>query len=252
MNVERYIHDRCATGQKMLAVLLDPEKLTAESDICRIGSLIGRHRPDFVFVGGSTFFSSSEPLVRALRPYIGAVPVVLFPGHPLQFTPEADALLFLTLISGNNPDALIGQQVMSARKVKESGIETISMGYILVDGGKQSAAARATNTSALPASDPQVIADTALAGEMLGLHSIYLEAGSGADVPAGAEIIAGVRSSVACPLIVGGGIRRAEQAVAAWQAGADIVVVGNHLESSPEDLPLFTSARNDYNNPFHL
>lgn len=231
----------------MLAVLLDPEKLTADSDICHIGSLIGRCQPDFVFVGGSTFFSSSEPLVRALRPLIGCVPVVLFPGHPLQFTPEADALLFLTLISGNNPDALIGQQVMSARKVKDSGIETISMGYILVDGGKQSAAAIATHTSALPASDSQVIADTALAGEMLGLHSIYLEAGSGAEVPAGEALIRRVRQSVACPLIVGGGIRTARQAESAWQAGADIVVVGNHLETSPDDLPLFVEARNQYN-----
>jgi len=231
----------------MLAVLLDPEKLTRQDDICQIGSLIGKFRPDFVFVGGSTYYESAGHFVGVLRESIGCVPVVLFPGHPCQFTDKADALLFLSLISGNNPDALIGQQVMSARRVKESGIETISMGYILVDGGKQSAAARATRTTALPASDPSAIADTALAGEMLGLHSIYLEAGSGADVPAGASLIAEVRRSIACPLLVGGGICTPEQAEAAWAAGADIVVVGNHLEARPSDLPLFTEARDRYN-----
>lgn len=232
----------------MLSVLLDPEKLTDEAEICRIGRLIGLHRPDFVFVGGSTYFSSVSPLVKALRPLIDGVPVVLFPGHPSQFAPEADALLFLTLISGKNPETLFGQQAASARRVKDSGIETISMGYILVDGGKESAAARATGTTAISASEPETIADTALAGEMLGLHSIYLEAGSGAAVPAGAGLIARVRDSIACPLIVGGGIHTPEQAEAAWLAGADIVVVGNHLEQFPEDLPLFSSARNSLKN----
>jgi len=247
MSVERYIQQRRAEGHKMLAVLLDPEKLSDAADVCQIGSLIEQFRPDFVFVGGSTFFESAAGFVDELRKSVVSVPIVLFPGHPCQFTDKADALLFLSLISGNNPDALIGHQVMSARKVKESGIETISMGYILVDGGKQSAAARATCTTALPASDPSVIADTALAGEMLGLHSIYLEAGSGAAVPAGEALIAEVRASVACPLIVGGGICNPEQAEAAWRAGADIVVVGNHLEKEPQDLPLFTEARNRYN-----
>ena len=135
----------------------------------------------------------------------------------------------------------------SARKIKESGIETISMGYILVDGGRESATARITGTRPLPASDSERIADTALAGEMLGLHSIYLEAGSGALHPAGGNLIRIVRSSIRVPLIVGGGMHSAAEAEAAWGAGADIVVIGNHLEESPADLALFVEARNKMN-----
>ena len=247
MNVEDYIKHACSQHQKMLAVLLDPEELIESESICQIGSHIREHRPDFVFVGGSTFFESPDALISQLRNYTGDIPIVIFPGHPAQFTPAADALLFLSLISGNNPDMLIGQQAASARKIKESGIETISMGYILVDGGRESATARITGTRPIPASDSERIADTALAGEMLGLHLIYLEAGSGALHPAGGNLIRIVRSSIRVPLIVGGGMHSAAEAEAAWGAGADIVVIGNHLEESPADLALFVEARNKMN-----
>lgn len=246
MNVEDYIDSCRQAHRKMLAVLLDPEKLVEASAICQIGSLIDRCAPDFVFIGGSTYFDTTEPLIRALRPIVKHVPLVLFPGHPSQFTPEADALLFLSLLSGTNPDTLIGQQVASARRIRESGIETLSMGYILVDGGNESAAARATHTVALPVNDPDRIVDTAIAAELLGLHLIYLEAGSGAAHPASAALIQAVRQAVQVPIIVGGGIRCQEDALSAWEAGADIVVVGNYLEEYPTHLPLFTEARDNY------
>ena len=247
MSVEDYIRNANAQRQKMLAVLLDPEELQEQERVCQIGSQIREHHPDFVFVGGSTFFETPDALVSQLREFTGDIPIVIFPGSPAQFTPAADALLFLSLISGDNPDMLIGQQAASARKIKESGIETISMGYILVDGGRESATARITATRPLPASDFERIADTALAGEMLGLHLIYLEAGSGALHPAGEELIRTVRRSIRVPLIVGGGMHSAAEAEAAWDAGADIVVIGNHLENSPADLVLFVDARNKMN-----
>lgn len=231
----------------MLAVLLDPEELQEYSSVCQIGRQIREHHPDFVFVGGSTFFETPDALISQIKEFTEEIPIVIFPGHPAQFTPAADALLFLSLISGNNPDMLIGQQAASARKIKESGIETISMGYILVDGGRESATARITGTRPIPAADSERIADTALAGEMLGLHLIYLEAGSGALHPAGGNLIRIVRSSIRVPLIVGGGMHSAAEAEAAWGAGADIVVIGNHLEESPADLALFVEARNKMN-----
>ena len=247
MSVEDYIKHACSLRQKMLAVLLDPEELQERERVCQIGSQIREHHPDFVFVGGSTFFESPNALISQLRNFTGDIPIVIFPGHPAQFTPAADALLFLSLISGNNPDMLIGQQAASARRIKESGIETISMGYILVDGGRESATARITGTRPIPAADSERIADTALAGEMLGLHLIYLEAGSGALHPAGGDLIRSVRRSIRVPLIVGGGMHSAAEAEAAWAAGADIVVIGNHLETSPADLALFVEARNKMN-----
>jgi len=233
MDVERYISQQRAANRKMIAVLLDPENMPLGEKANELCQLIREARPDFVFVGGSTWYESTQPLVDLLHQEASGIPVVLFPGHPSQFTPKADALLFLSLISGDNPDTLIRWQAESARAIRQSGIETISTGYILVEGGSKSTTAAVTHTSALPANR---ITDTAIAGEMLGLHTIYLEAGSGAATPASAALISDVRQQISCPLIVGGGLSNREQIRQALDAGADIVVVGNHLERHPGDL----------------
>lgn len=223
----------------MLAVLLDPENIPSPADWAQ---RIAACPPDLIFIGGSTYFQSVGPLVDALRDLSESrarVPILLFPGHPAQFSGREDAVLFLSLISGNNPDTLIGWHVGAARKIREAGTETIPTGYILVDGGKQSTTARVTHTEALPANDITRIVDTAIAGEMLGLRAIYLEAGSGANTPASQLIIRAVREAISVPLIVGGGIKTPKQMQEAFLAGADIVVVGNHLEAHPDDLASF-------------
>lgn len=226
----------------MLAVLLDPENLTDGNTVKIIGQQILLSKPDFVFVGGSTYTASTTPLIETLRRWTREIPVVLFPGHPSQFSDKADAVLFLSLISGNNPDALIGWQVESARAVRDSGIEVLPMGYILV-GDSVSSTARITSTMPIPETDIIRITDTAIAGVLLGMRLVYIEGGSGAEHPINTSVIKRVRQEIDCPLIVGGGICTAKQAQEAWQAGADIVVVGNHLEQHAEELNLFCSAR---------
>lgn len=219
-------------GRKQLALLLDPEK----ADLSRL-PLGGTDLPDYIFVGGSTG-GSIDAFVRSLRS-LTALPIILFPGSALQFTPAADALLFLSLLSGRNPETLVGQQIRAARAVRTSGIESIPMGYILIDGGRSTAVQRVSHTQPIPQTDLSQITDTAIAAELLGKRLVYLEAGSGADTPVSQAVIRSVRAQISVPLIVGGGIRTPEQMSAAFSAGADLVVIGNHFESHPDQLPLF-------------
>ena len=222
----------------MLAVLIDPEKADA-SRLDALCPLINDAKPDFLFVGGSTG-TQIEEVVRALRQRTSA-PVVLFPGNVSQFTPTADALLVLSLLSSRNPEFLIGAQVRAARAIQDSGIDTLSVGYILVDGGRASSVQQATGSEPLTKTDD--ILATAVAAELLGFQSVYLEAGSGAKTPVSVGTIQKARERLSIPLIVGGGIRTTEQMLAAYRAGADIVVIGNHFESHPEQIPLFCHAR---------
>ena len=220
-----------------IALLLDPEK----TDLSRL-PFSEECRPDFIFVGGSTGGDTTD-FVKNLKAQIAnyqlQIPIVLFPGNPDQFTPEADALLFLSLLSGRNPETLVGQQIKVARKVKESGIESIPMGYILVDGGTETSTMRVTGTQPIPATEIDTIVDTAIAAELMGKKLVYLEAGSGAKVPISSEIIGAVRWKVSIPIIVGGGIRTPEAMNAAFEAGTNIVVIGNHFETHPEQLADF-------------
>jgi putative glycerol-1-phosphate prenyltransferase len=164
------------------------------------------------------------------------IPVVLFPGGNHHIEPAADALLLLSLVSGRNPEFLIGQHVVAAPLLKRSGLELLSTGYILIDGGAPTTVSYVSNTQPIPADKAGIAASTALAAEQLGHKLIYLDGGSGAKTPVPPRRIAAVRREVAAPLIVGGGIRTAEAAAAAWQAGADIVVVGNAAEEDPNRL----------------
>ena len=231
--------------RKKLALLLDPEK----ADLSRLPISESCH-PDYIFVGGSTG-GDTTAFVRALRKKLIAnsqkptakIPIILFPGNASQFTPEADGILFLSLLSGNNPEYLVGQQIKSAQAIKKSQIRSISTAYILIDGGVETSTMKVTGTRPLNPSDLQTIIDTCIAAELMGKEAIYLEAGSGAKVPVSTEIIAAVRANTSVTLIVGGGIRTPEAMNAAYTAGADIVVIGNHFEEHPEELSKFLSAK---------
>ena len=230
---------------RALALLLDPEKadlsaLPISADCC----------PDYIFVGGSTG-GDTTPFVRALKEKLslsgkvghGRPPIILFPGNAAQFTPEADAILYLSLLSGDNPEYLVTQQIRSARRIHNSSVEVIPTAYILIDGGVETSTMRVTGTKPLNPSDLPTIIDTCIAAELMGKKAIYLEAGSGAKLPVSPDIIRSVRQNTSITLIVGGGIRTPEAMKAAYNSGADIVVIGNHFESHPEELANFVRSK---------
>lgn len=227
-----------ARGEKTLAVLFDPEKTPIDALPC-LCQLIKEGRTDMILVGGSGYHHSTDNFVSTLKHLVPTIPIILFPGSPAQFSPLADALLLLSLISGRNAELLIGQHVANAQRIRQSNIETIPTGYILVDGGKECTTETVSGTRAIAQNDLTQITDTAIAGELLGLRLIYLEAGSGAKTPVKKDIIQKVREAVSVPLIVGGGIRSIQEMHNAFDAGADVVVVGNHFEQQPEDIVCF-------------
>jgi len=222
----------------LFAVLIDPEKCFGLK-LVNFLKIINTALPDFIFVGGSQFQNSVQEATNMIKAST-KIPVVLFLGNSMQFCDNADAMLFLSLISGRNPDFLIGHQVKSAQKIKQSGIETISTGYILIDGGKKSAVQIVSNTE--PLSEIDKIVDTAIAGEMLGCKVIYLEAGSGAQTPVSRQLIAEVSKNITVPLIVGGGLRSVEMLKDAITSGADILVVGNFFEKEPDKIIDFVNS----------
>lgn len=223
-------------GRKQLAVLIDPDK-TSRQAIITLAELAGGGGVDYFFWGGSLVNEDQAEYYLSLLRAHSALPVVLFPGSIYQLTGQADALLFLALISGRNPDLLIGQHVLAAPRVKRLELEVIPTGYLYIDGGRPSSVGYMSNTQPIPADKPEIARATALAGAFLGHKLIYLDAGSGAHNPVPATLIRAVRDEVDLPLVVGGGIRTVLQAETALHAGADLLVVGNHLEENPEFLP---------------
>ena len=215
-------------GQKQFAVLVDPDKCTAEM----VPKLM-RHLPQqatHIFVGGSSVAEGkTHELICAIKRH-NALPVWIFPGDAEQISPAADALLFLSLISGDNPEYLIGQQTRAAAKLRTMDLHTIATAYLLIDGGNQSAVARVTATQPLPTHELEMIVNRALAAYYMGAKAIYLEAGSGAIDPIAPKIIQRIKRATGLPLIVGGGLRKQSQIKAAWAAGADMVVVGTAIE----------------------
>jgi putative glycerol-1-phosphate prenyltransferase len=215
--------------RKSFAVLVDPDKMNAES-LSQLIELAESAKVDYFFVGGSLVVSDYlESCVENIKSNTD-IPVILFPGSPSQLTRKADALLYLSLISGRNPELLIGQHVISAPFVKQSGLEVMSTGYMVVDGGAPTTVSYISNASPLPSDKSDIAMCTAMAGEMLGMKLIYMDAGSGARRPVSAELIQRVSQSINIPLIVGGGIVTPEQAYQSSKAGADIIVVGNAIE----------------------
>lgn len=223
--------------KKQIALLIDPEEHSVASAEA-LAKAADAAKVDFILVGGSYVSTDLTAVVHAIK---GAtkIPVMLFPGSPMQVAPAADALLLLTLISGRNPDYLIGNHVLSAGLIRKSGLEVIPVGYMLIDGGATTSVQYISNTNPIPANKPDLAVATAIAGEMLGLKMIYLEAGSGAPNPVPADVITAVKNAVKLPLIVGGGLRSEAAILDALDAGADMVVVGNAAEGNPAILANF-------------
>ncbi len=221
--------DQKKTGKKSFAVLIDPDKV----DNAAIEQLVGLAtdaKVDYFFVGGSLVISNHlDDCIRQIKTSCN-IPVILFPGSPSQVSRYADGLLYLSLISGRNPELLIGQHVVSATQVKNSGLEIISTGYMVVDGGAPTAVTYISNATPIPADKNDIAMCTAIAGEMLGMKLIYMDAGSGAKRPITELMIEKVAQNIEVPLIVGGGITHAEKAYINCKAGADIIVVGNAIE----------------------
>jgi phosphoglycerol geranylgeranyltransferase len=225
------IQEKKTKGQKSFAVLLDPDKL--DESACRKMVKLGvENKIDYFFVGGSLLTDDSLSKVIGLIKAESDIPVIIFPGSNNQICSEADAILLLSLISGRNADALIGQHVIAAPILKQSGLEILSTGYMLVDCGRQTTVSYISNTTPIPYDKPAIAACTAMAGEMLGLKLIYLDGGSGALNPVSADMIRTVRKSVEAPIVVGGGINTREKAYNALMAGADLIVVGNGIEKN--------------------
>jgi len=222
------------TGPK-LAVVVDPDKYSLEALLSLI-TLAENCRADYFFVGGSLLMDNRFEEAISLIKETSNIPAVIFPGNYYQVSAKADAVLFLSLISGRNPEYLIGQHVIAAPIIKEYNLEVIPTGYMLIDGGKTSTTSYITQTIPIPNDKPDIAVATAMAGEMLGMKLIYLEAGSGAKNPVSTTIIREVKKNISVPLVVGGGIRTGEQAEEICKAGANVVVVGNVLEKEPELL----------------
>lgn len=228
-------------NEKQLAVLIDPDK-TQRDSILNLVELANQGGVSYFFWGGSLVNEmQAEYYLSFLRAHT-ELPIVLFPGSIYQLSGQADALLFLSMISGRNPELLIGQHVLAAPRIKKLELEVIATGYMYIDGGRPSSVGYMSNTQPIPADKPEIARATALAGKYLGHKVIYMDAGSGARFPVSRSMIKGVRKEIGdMPLIVGGGIRTAEHAAQAYSAGADLIVVGNSLEEHPELLPELTA-----------
>lgn len=233
MLADSSVYHRLLSGKpKKFAVLIDPDK-SSPDEAASLAALCQKAGTDLILVGGSLITRDVfERCVSAIKSSCD-LPVILFPGTIFQLASDADAIFFLSLISGRNPELLIGAHVAAAPLIRQSGIEVISTGYMLIDGGTPTAASYMSNTQPIPANKPEIAAATALAGTMLGLKAIYLDAGSGASNAVNPAMISAVRETVSVPLIIGGGIKTAAMANVAFNAGADIIVMGNQIEKDP-------------------
>ncbi|MCU0388259.1 MAG: geranylgeranylglyceryl/heptaprenylglyceryl phosphate synthase [Chitinophagaceae bacterium] len=221
--------DRKKAGRKNFAVLIDPDKVNPAKldELVRLGEDAG---VDYFFLGGSLVISNHlDECVKHIKTQTG-IPVILFPGSPSQLSRYADGLLYLSLISGRNPELLIGQHVISAPAVRQSGIEIMPTGYMVIDGGAPTTVSYISNAAPIPSDKNEIAMCTAMAGEMLGMKLIYMDAGSGARKPITEAMIEKVASVIEAPLIIGGGITDPEKAYMNCKAGADVIVVGNAIE----------------------
>ena len=239
------LYERKENGQKSFAVLIDPDKVNLDN-FTNLLDLCIEHHVDYIFVGGSliTDYVMGDVIAK-IKSYTN-IPVILFPGNSLHIDNQADAILLLSLISGRNPEFLIGQHVISAPVLRKSGLEILPTGYMLIDSGRQTTVSYISNTNPIPHDKPGIAACTAMAGEMLGLKLTYLDAGSGAMNPVSPEMIAAVRQSVDTPIVVGGGINSIKKAKNALSAGADVIVVGNGIEENIDLLKEIAETVNGY------
>jgi len=218
-------------GKKSFAVLIDPDKVN-KAMLDELTGLCIDAKVDYLLVGGSLVISNHlDDCVQHIKQNC-SIPVILFPGSPSQISKYADALLYLSLISGRNPELLIGQHVVSAPFVKQSGLEIMSTGYIVIDGGAPTTVSYISNALPVPSDKNEIAMCTAMAGEMLGMKLIYMDSGSGAKRPITESMIESVAKSISSPLIIGGGITDPEKAYLNCKAGADVIVVGNAIEKN--------------------
>lgn len=217
---------------KQFAILVDPEQCDKKT-LGVVISLASSCSVDYILVGGSLLVKDHlDECIQLIKSETG-LPVILFPGSEMQVNGKADAILLLSLISGRNPELLIGKHVAAAPYLKESGLEIIPTGYMLIESGNSTTALYMSNTNPIPREKDDIAVCTAMAGEMLGLKMIYMDAGSGAALPVPTSMISSVKKQLSIPLIVGGGISTPEAAVESCQAGADIIVVGTAIEKDP-------------------
>jgi putative glycerol-1-phosphate prenyltransferase len=222
---------RADQNRKSLALLIDPDDVD-EGGLVQVLNAGIENKVDYFFVGGSLLTSGEvSSVVDFIKSYT-SIPCVLFPGNAMQISPSADAILFLSLISGRNPELLIGQHVVAAPVLKRSRLEVIPTGYMLIHSGKPTSVSYMSNTQPIPNDKPSLAVSTAIAGEMLGLKCIYMDAGSGAEEPVPARMIRQVKKSIEGPLIIGGGLNSAYKVKSALDAGADIVVIGNGAQKN--------------------
>jgi len=231
MPIYQDILKRTEEGKKQLAVLVDPDKLS-NKDIENIAINAAKSGVDYFFVGGSLLVNNElDHCIKMLKAN-SEIPVILFPGNNMQLSWKADAILLLSLISGRNAEMLIGLHVIAAPYLKLSPLEVISCGYMLIESGKTTSVQYMSNTMPIPSDKLDIAICTAIAGEMLGLKLIYLEAGSGAQHSIPIPMIEQVKQNISIPLIAGGGLRTPEKASQAAVAGADIIVIGNAFENN--------------------
>lgn len=241
MNIYTSINEKKLSGTKQLAVLIDPDKAD-NNQIKKLALLASDNKVDYFFVGGSLLVNNElDNCIKQLKELSG-IPVVLFPGNTLQMSYRADAMLFLSLISGRNAEMLIGRHVVAAPYLKLSKVEVIGTGYMLIESGKPTAVSYMSNSYPIPADKNDIAMCTAMAGEMLGLKLIFMDAGSGAINPVSESMISHVSSSINIPLIVGGGITSPERAQKSARAGADVIVIGNAIEKDPNLISEISSA----------
>lgn len=239
MSILKLFQNQKLLASKQLAVLIDPD----HSDEKQLDKIILSGEPDIWLIGGSLVFSGSiEESIKRIKKRSNN-PCIIFPSSPSHISSEADAFLLLSLVSGRNPDLLIGRHVEAAMELDRSGLEIIPTAYMLIDGGVTTTAHFVSQTLPLPNNKPGIAVSTALAAQQLGMKLIYMDTGSGAVEAVSDGMIRSVKSMVELPLFVGGGIRSAEQAYLAWQSGADVVVVGNAIESRPEFLSELLEAK---------
>lgn len=247
MMILKSLVDKRKKNQKSLSVLIDPDKIENEASLKSLVIICKNIDVDYIFVGGSLIVNDTLNETVSFIKNNSNIPVVLFPGSNLHIDKAADAILFLSLISGRNPDLLIGQHVAAAPILKNSTLEVLSTGYILVGNDANTTVAHVSQTSPIPTHKPEIAVCTALAGEMLGMRLIYLDAGSGAKEEVPAKMISQVKKSTGVPLIVGGGINTQAKAKEAYLSGADMIVLGTAVEKSVGFISEVAKVRNEIN-----
>ena len=245
------LQNKSAAGRKSVAVLIDPDDVD-ETGLVQVLNAGIESKVDYFFVGGSLITAGEvASVVEFIKSYTD-IPCVLFPGNAIQIHPAADAILFLSLISGRNPELLIGQHVVAAPVLKRSGLEVVPTGYMLIHSGKPTSVSYMSNTQPIPNDKPNLAVSTAIAGEMLGLQCIYLDAGSGASEPVPARMIKQVKKNIEVPLIIGGGLNSTYKVKNALDAGADIVVIGNGAQKNPGFLTEVSEMIQFYNEELNV